>query len=504
MASMQNQPQGLLCVSTSPLCNALKLAIMPGVNRSYDAATGRTNTPTGVKQVPFSSGITGGFGVTKGFGSTDKIVTGLSGAFPLTGRSYFFRVLRNGPGGGNLGRVFDKTNGSAGQMIYWSNGTGALVYSIYVGGAEQIFTIGSTGNTTAAAVGTEFDVLVTHRQVGTTAELRAYVNGVLVRALDITGTLTDSTTAAITLGNRTPDNARNWDGTIECAYVWDRILSQKEAEELSQNRYQVFGTTGTGFFDRVLYAKATSSGAGPIVISASGSAVGISTLTSAAQAIYRVYGTVQSGASVSAPIVSLFYSQGTSTTASTSGSSSVSIIMANGAGTSTSSVSGNSYAIWNVLGASSGDALVEGAAAALVPVQGTASTGNSEGTSTTSAECVSFFDAVAEATGQASVVSEGVTIACASGGSTGFAGVESLSVTIYNASAISLSAATVEAIASALVEAVGQSGGVATLSGKTEGGVFYTAVGDKFSMSVTFSPYTITVEDKPYKITFKS
>lgn len=238
---MRYQPQGLLRIDQShPLAAGLRLAMLPGVNRAFDVAGLRYALPTGLKQVGGSIGMAAGFGSTLGAGTSDKIVTGLSGAFPANGRSYFFKARRNGAGGGGLGRLFDKTNGSTGQMLYWSATSNALVISFYAGGAEQTAPI--SGSSTACAAGVDFDVLVTHSQVGSSSSFKAYLNGVLVTNSGLTATFNDAATTPLTIGNRHADNARGWDGLIECAYVWDRILSDAEAASLSASRYQFFAS----------------------------------------------------------------------------------------------------------------------------------------------------------------------------------------------------------------------------------------------------------------------
>lgn len=237
--AMRYQPQGLLRIDQGhPLAAGLRVAMLPGVNRAFDVGGMRSATPSGLKQVGGSLGMAAGFGSVLGAGTGDKIVTGLNGAFPANGRSYFFKARRNGAGGGNLGRLFDKTNGSTGQMLYWSSTSNALVVSFYAGGAEQTAPI--AGSSTACAVGQDFDVLLVHSQVGSSAGFKAYLNGALILNTGITATINDAPTTPLTIGNRNSDNARGWDGLIECAYVWDRILSDGEAAQLSANRYQLF------------------------------------------------------------------------------------------------------------------------------------------------------------------------------------------------------------------------------------------------------------------------
>lgn len=219
------------------LTQGLILAVLPGQSRAYDIVTRRLPVVVGTKPQPDSGGLAAGFGATLGAGTTDKVTTALAGA--LTTRSYFFRAKRNGAGGGNFGRLLDKTNGASGQILYWYNSGTALAYSVHTAGTERITSIPGTGTT--AAVGKWFDVLVTHRYDGTDNIVEAYVNGLAVLAPTAVaaGTFNDAAATVVTIGNRA-DNIRNWDGLIECAYVWDRALSRVEAAALSQNRYQVF------------------------------------------------------------------------------------------------------------------------------------------------------------------------------------------------------------------------------------------------------------------------
>jgi hypothetical protein len=233
---MRYQPQGrqILAQGNNP-----RLAVLPGVNRGLDAVTQRhPTTIVGTKVVSVGGGVAAGFGATFGAGTTDRMTTPLTGAFPATGRSYFFRARRNGAGGSSLGRLFDKTSGGSGQMMYWYGSQARLVYSLYMGGAERVTNIDGT-NVTAAA-GEWFDVLVTHLQVGSTATLNAWVNGTQVMVDTVlTGTFNDAAATAMSIGNRA-DGVRGWDGVIECAYVWDRILTGADAVALSANRYSLY------------------------------------------------------------------------------------------------------------------------------------------------------------------------------------------------------------------------------------------------------------------------
>lgn len=239
---MRYQPQGLLRIDQGhQLAAGLRMAMLPGVNRGFDVGGMRSATPSGMKQSAIPGAMAAGFGAAVGAGSTDKIVTGLNGAFAAAGRSYFFRARRNGGGGGGLGRLFDKTNGATGQFLMWYTADNRINYGFYLNGGATEVNIPVPNSASAAAIGSVFDILVTHAFVGNTHVVSIYVNGVLaVTDTSRTTALVDAVGTPLTIGNRASDNARGWDGQIECAYVWDRVLSDSEAAQLSANRYQLF------------------------------------------------------------------------------------------------------------------------------------------------------------------------------------------------------------------------------------------------------------------------
>ncbi|WP_312548172.1 LamG-like jellyroll fold domain-containing protein [Massilia sp.] len=234
----REQPQHVAPVEwNDPLAHGLVLSVQAGVNRGYDAVARRLPTVVGTKAVPSAGVLAAGFGAGLGGGTTDRITTALSGAFPASGRSYFVRARRNGSGGSGLGRLFDKTSGGTGQMLYWYGSNARLAYSFYAGSSERITAIPDTHLT--AAVGETFGALVTHAQVGSTATINAWVNGVQVLFdVVVTGALSDAPAAALSIGNRA-DGVRGWDGLIECVHVWDRVLLPAEAAAISEGRRQL-------------------------------------------------------------------------------------------------------------------------------------------------------------------------------------------------------------------------------------------------------------------------
>lgn len=232
------QPQGgpLEVDWESPITAGLSAAHVLGYAKRFDAVRRVATSATGTKTNTVAGGLTSGFGAALGVGASDRVPTPYNKA--LTSRSTFFAGVRNGAGGGNLGRIYDKTSGSAGQFLYWSNTAILLQYGYFLGGSEQIVQIPGTGTT--CAVGVPFTVLVTHNVVGTSQTINAWVNGnqVLTNAT-ATGTMNDAAATVLSIGNRA-DGIRGWDGSIECGFVWDRILTADEAKALHAARYQIF------------------------------------------------------------------------------------------------------------------------------------------------------------------------------------------------------------------------------------------------------------------------
>lgn len=235
---MRYQPQGRLAISNaSPLAVGMRLASLPGVIREFDAATGRMGSSTGIKQVGCVHGVAGGFS-TAGHGTSDRAVTPLKGPFPSTGRSYYVRALRKGAGGNSLGRLFDKTNGTSGQMLYWNNSTSTFRYQTYTSdtstnaNGDQIVDIAGSATTS----GEFFDLFVTHADDGA---VMAYFNGALLVSKVMPGTL-KANDGALAIGNRATDTLRVWDGLIESTFIWDRVLSAEEIAKFRTNPWQLF------------------------------------------------------------------------------------------------------------------------------------------------------------------------------------------------------------------------------------------------------------------------
>ena len=234
---LYTQPQsGPLVVDwENPITAGLSTAHILGYAKRFDAVRRVTTTATGTKTTIAAGGLVSGFGAAMGVASADRIATTYSKA--LTARATFFSGIRNGAGGGTLGRIYDKTNGSAGQFLYWQNSSGLLVYGYYLGTSEQILQIPGSGS--LCAPGMPFTAGVNHSYVGTTHTIQIWMNGELRFSTTATGANTDAASTALSIGNRA-DGIRGWDGSLECGFIFDRILSGDEHRSLNAARYQLF------------------------------------------------------------------------------------------------------------------------------------------------------------------------------------------------------------------------------------------------------------------------
>lgn len=236
MRTMRYQPQGRLQIARrEEIVRDLRLASLPGVDATLDILSGATGTATGTRRVSVPGVIACGFGSVQGRANTDRIATPLSGAFPAA-RSVFVRARRNGNGGVNVGRLFDKSVNTSGQMGYWEANTSSLAYHFFINNQERIIRAPAAQ---LAAVGREFDVLFVHSIDGNVSTINIYVNGVLLTSQQSTGVITDAPTTALSIGNRW-DGVRHWDGSITAVMVWDRAISAAGARALSLNPWQVF------------------------------------------------------------------------------------------------------------------------------------------------------------------------------------------------------------------------------------------------------------------------
>lgn len=264
MAGMRYQPQGLLRIDrANGLARGLRLVSLPGVNAGTDMVSGAAATVTGTRRATYPGGVTCGFGSALGVNGADRIATPLTGA--LTERSVFVRARRNGNGGVNVGRLYDKSVGTAGQMAYWDANAQALTYHMFVNGSERL--LRAPGSAAAASVGRDFDILITHAFAGNRSTVSIYVDGALSVTQDIDGALTDAPTTVLSIGNR-GDGIRGWDGSIALVEAWDRVLTAGEARELSTNPWQIFAAVDDDDFAAAPIARTLSVGRASLALEA--------------------------------------------------------------------------------------------------------------------------------------------------------------------------------------------------------------------------------------------
>lgn len=212
----------------NPLSKNLSLAFIGGQSRIFNPATNGRNTVTGSKIQTTQGGQVSGFNTTYGTGTTDRIDTSLTADSEK--RSWFARVYVSSWASS---RIFDIGNNAC---AIGGGGTSLIVSCVYSGGQTTLYT-----PSTAPPTNAWFDLLITWDRSGTNIPI-VYTDGVEV-SISNGGTLPSGTyttqTTALLIGNRL-DNVRSLPGMVECAYVWDRILSPAEAVALTRNRYQLY------------------------------------------------------------------------------------------------------------------------------------------------------------------------------------------------------------------------------------------------------------------------
>jgi hypothetical protein len=451
----------------------------------------------------------------------------------------------------------------------------AVIYG-YVANTVEFFAQGYTGTDPRTGSGIVVNDTLPHVVVYTYdgTNWRGYLDGVekfsVTRTFSLFG-LAGTPTGFI--GGATATG-----GVINATFFaharFSKGIPKESARALSASMWQALTSSDE---EETLDVLVASGGSGPTIVSADGSSIGASSLSSIAQAIFNTFASSQAAAtngaasvaiagssgssvgsgSLSGSTVSLFYSGGSSYGTTSNTANCVSIYLTTGASSCSATVSGNAYSIWSVqantvgtavgsgsgvslfpvAGGSAGTSSVSGTGAALTPASGSAD-GSAIGTSNAAAIASAFYNAIASAVGSASSSASGASIsssianasglasstgsaaarmatnagsfgtsvanaggvilACATGAATGLASVGGLSVAIYGAGGISVSAAQVQAIAAFVATVIGNSGGKATVSGVTEGGLHYTASGDKFNITITLSPYLINIQTVKY------
>jgi hypothetical protein len=178
-----------------------------------------------------------------GKASTSKVTTNFLFTSPNSttpgDRTYFMPFLRNGAGGGNFGRLFQKGNNECYLMEDVSTNSFVFVQSNSAGG--NLSTQGFIPSGGLSATLGWHTIAVTITAGGT---VKIYLDGVsqgLTPGVYSNGATTQ--TAAYVLGNRSTDNARVWNGQLGDLLIFDRVATDAEILSLQNNQYQIYKST---------------------------------------------------------------------------------------------------------------------------------------------------------------------------------------------------------------------------------------------------------------------
>ncbi len=167
-------------------------------------------------------------------GIDDKINLGNPSSLQVDGLiSIFSIIFPKTFGSGSRGSIFDKgNNSSTGPLFRIDNSNIAASLSYFQNGAES--KVCSTAN--LISLNTWQSVGMSNNIVGTNGFF--YVNGSRYQDNAIYGTtLLSNTTTNASIGGRTIDTTRQFDGFIELVYVWNRIVTPVEFVMLHFNPY---------------------------------------------------------------------------------------------------------------------------------------------------------------------------------------------------------------------------------------------------------------------------
>lgn len=186
-----------------------------------------------------ANGIGRRFGSTLGQGTTDQVLTGYTSS-GNNKRSYSVWYYRNGLGGGNNGRIFQKGATGTGSETLFIEQASIALWFVRRNSGGTITAQHSLGNsfTTGNQTGAWYNLVITHDQGGGAAAPTLYLNGASATASlrsAAAGTSADNT-SAFTIGNGI-SGTRNWDGSIAWFTIWDNILLTAMEAKMIYNGY---------------------------------------------------------------------------------------------------------------------------------------------------------------------------------------------------------------------------------------------------------------------------
>lgn len=179
-----------------------------------------------------------GFGSTYGAGATDRFDTTAKLQRPVTGwRSWFCNFLAIGSGGGSGGRIchpIGDTSMTTGEVL-----TLQFANIAFIMGASTQYGRWD-GPEWTSGKWHAFGGVQDQRTVSVTPSL--YFDGASASATlqQSAGGTYGTSPIAMSFGNRSTDNARNWDGQIGLVMFFDGQLSAAEHAALAKDPFQVF------------------------------------------------------------------------------------------------------------------------------------------------------------------------------------------------------------------------------------------------------------------------
>lgn len=196
------------------------------INRSPATKGSYNGTATGV-----TYGVAGQAGNAYTFDGTDKIAVTTDAALDSsTAMSVAILLNVNGNGGGGFGRVVQKGPNAVGYWDIFTQGGGQIQLNADFATQDLVCRINITFG--------QWYLLVFTYTGGTTAatDVGAYLNGAVqghVLNQDGTGGRT-ADSSNLTIGNRTSDTARTFDGKAQHLAIFNRVITDAEILKLAQ------------------------------------------------------------------------------------------------------------------------------------------------------------------------------------------------------------------------------------------------------------------------------
>ena len=276
---------------------ARKLVFADLIATGANAVTKQKSTIVGTKKIVTQAGCARGFGATLGAGASDNVEIAFSES--IDDLTIFVRATRNGAGGGNFGRVYEKrVSGAQVDALLCVNDAGQARYraSRQFSGGECVDDFGWS----PTGVPTNIVLL---KRADPAYVSRLFYDGVeqaLVNSAHTSGTLVTNTDNFV-IGNRKSDSARAFDGLLSDFMLFAGHLDQGEIEALSENPYQIYAPRR-----RISYFSIGAGAGSTLNGSATGAAVAAGTATLAAQVALSAVGvssaTGSAAGSVSVPL----------------------------------------------------------------------------------------------------------------------------------------------------------------------------------------------------------